>query len=138
MTSGCGPKKEVEQQPLAAESPKPANEGAQTASPADAQAVAAQIFQERCVTCHGPEGRGDGPAGALYNPPPRNFHDPKWQKSVTDDTLAKVIVYGGAAAGLSTKMSANPDLQSKPAVVAALVQQIRAFGREEPGGAKAK
>jgi len=26
-----------------------------------------------CWTCHGKEGKGDGPAGAALNPPPRDF-----------------------------------------------------------------
>lgn len=32
-----------------------------------------EFFQQNCVTCHGPEGHGDGPAGASLNPHPRNF-----------------------------------------------------------------
>ena len=27
-----------------------------------------------CFNCHGKEGKGDGPAGAILNPSPRNFH----------------------------------------------------------------
>lgn len=33
-----------------------------------------QLFQENCVSCHGDNGKGDGPAGGGLNPPPRNFH----------------------------------------------------------------
>ena len=28
-----------------------------------------------CATCHGNDGKGDGPAGAALNPKPRNFRD---------------------------------------------------------------
>src|SRR4030095_2058749 len=31
------------------------------------------LFTTNCVTCHGPEGKGDGVAGAMMNPKPRNF-----------------------------------------------------------------
>jgi protein SCO1/2 len=31
------------------------------------------LFSQTCSTCHGPEGRGDGPAGANLTPKPRNF-----------------------------------------------------------------
>lgn len=32
------------------------------------------LFQANCSSCHGPNGMGDGPAGAALNPKPRNFH----------------------------------------------------------------
>lgn len=31
------------------------------------------IFGQQCATCHGAEGKGDGPAAAAFNPKPRNF-----------------------------------------------------------------
>ena len=31
------------------------------------------VFQSNCVTCHGAEGKGDGPTSAGLNPKPRNF-----------------------------------------------------------------
>ena len=31
------------------------------------------LFAQTCATCHGPEGKGDGPGGAGLNPKPRNF-----------------------------------------------------------------
>jgi len=33
-----------------------------------------QLFQQQCVSCHGVEGKGDGPAASALNPRPRNFH----------------------------------------------------------------
>ncbi|MBI4280162.1 MAG: cytochrome c [Armatimonadetes bacterium] len=41
-------------------------------SPA-ALAAAKQQFGSLCAICHGPQGRGDGPAGAGMTPPPMNF-----------------------------------------------------------------
>ncbi len=35
----------------------------------------AALYRQHCVACHGPEGRGDGPAGVGLEPPPNNFHD---------------------------------------------------------------
>jgi len=32
-----------------------------------------QVFQVNCQTCHGPEGKGNGPASTALNPKPRNF-----------------------------------------------------------------
>ncbi len=100
--------------------------GSVAANPA---AQAKEIFALRCTPCHGPEGRGDGAASASLTPKPRNFHDPEWQKQSSDEHLAKIIQYGGAAVGKSAAMPANPDLGDKPEVVAALRDHIRAMGR---------
>lgn len=98
----------------------------------EARKEAQQTFSTQCATCHGPQGRGDGPGAARLNPKPANFTDPNWQKSVTDDQIEKVIVYGGAAVGKSPAMPANTDLQNHPAVVAALRQMIRQLGGQPP------
>ncbi len=95
-------------------------------SPA-ARAEAENIFSTRCATCHGPQGGGDGPGSAGLNPKPRNFHLAAWQGSVTDQHINTIIVSGGPAVGKSAAMPPNPDLQSKPEVVAALVAHIRAL-----------
>jgi mono/diheme cytochrome c family protein len=92
-----------------------------------ARAEADQIFTTRCVTCHGPKGAGDGPASAGLTPPPRNFQDPAWQASVTDAHIEQIVQYGGAAVGKSPAMPANPDLMSKPEVVTALREHVRAL-----------
>jgi hypothetical protein len=90
-------------------------------------AEARHIFDTRCVVCHGSIGQGDGPGGAVLNPKPRAFADVKWQKSVDDAHLAKTIVEGGLAVGLSAGMAPNPDLKDKPEVVAELIKIVRNF-----------
>ena len=90
-----------------------------------ARTTAASMFGDRCAVCHGPNGDGKGPGAANLNPKPVDFRDRKWQRSVTDEKIAKAIVYGGPAVGLSSAMSANPDLETQPGVVAALVERIR-------------
>src|SRR5690242_12139515 len=50
----------------------------------EARKEAEEIFSTRCTTCHGPSGRGDGPASAGLSPKPRNYHDKTWQASITD------------------------------------------------------
>ena len=93
----------------------------------DPAAQAKDIFAQRCTPCHGAEGRGDGAASASLNPKPRNFHDPAWQESVTDDYLIQIIKMGGAAVGKNAAMPGNPDLKDE-AVLAALKDYIRALG----------
>jgi mono/diheme cytochrome c family protein len=115
----------------AAPAAAPAAPGAATptaAAPAgDPKAEAEQIFTTRCSVCHGASGKGDGAGAAALNPKPRDYTDGAWQKSVTDDTLMKVIVEGGQSIGKSPLMAPSPDLKDKPEVVKALVAKVRSF-----------
>ena len=52
---------------------------------ADAATDGAKIYKSNCESCHGPQGHGDGPAGAALIPPPRNLPDLAAQ--VDDDYL---------------------------------------------------
>lgn len=90
-------------------------------------AEAKNVWDTRCVTCHGNAGKGDGPGSAALNPKPRSFGDKKWQSGITDEKISKVIVEGGGPNGLSEAMAPNPDLKDKPEVVAELVKIVRSF-----------
>jgi mono/diheme cytochrome c family protein len=95
----------------------------------EAREAANSIFAERCAVCHGDDGGGAGPGAANLNPKPQNFRSRKWQKSMSDQQIAMIIVNGGSSAGLSASMAANPDLEGQPDVVAALVERIRKFAK---------
>lgn len=97
---------------------------------AEAQAEADQLWTTLCSTCHGMTGEGDGPVAAGFPVKPRSFSDQEWQKETTDESIAKVIVEGGAAIGKSPLMPGNPQLTGKPEVVQALVQKVRSFGQQ--------
>lgn len=90
-----------------------------------ATALTAMSTRNPARHCLSPE--GDGPGAAALDPKPRNYVDATWQASVTDEQISKVIVLGGAGAGKSPNMPANPDLESKPAVVEQLVKQVRSY-----------
>ena len=92
---------------------------------AEAVAEANKVWQERCVTCHGNNGKGDGPGAAALAVKPRSFSDPTWQASVDNERIKKVIVEGGASVGLNEAMAPNPDLKDKAAVQDELVKKIR-------------
>ncbi len=100
------------------------------AAAADPAAEAKSIFEARCVTCHGANGKGDGAASASLNPKPRDYSSAEWQASVTDEHIAKIIIGGGPAVGLSALMPPNPDLANKPEVVEALVLVVRNLGAQ--------
>lgn len=109
--------------------PSPTAQPEPAAPPSAAAEEAKNIFQMRCVICHGQAGKGDGPGAASLDPRPRDYSDKAWQASVTDEDLKKVIVQGGAALELSPIMPPNPDLGQKPEVLDALIALIRSFAQ---------
>ena len=106
--AGCGKKEESTATSDNASTPPPAPAPATPESTTGAAPPAAvgasnatdlgtRVFQQRCVLCHGPEGRGDGIGGKALNPHPRNFHDQAYMKTRTDAQLSEVIHNGKGA-----------------------------------------
>lgn len=55
-----------------------------------------------CVSCHGAEGKGDGPAGASLDPPPRNLHAKDEYKYGTNDLATyRSVFYGVEGTGMA-------------------------------------
>jgi len=73
------------------------------ARPAHAQ-EARQLYEKSCLNCHGPSGKGDGPAGKMLKPPPAELAVAI--KGKADADIAKVIKEGGKALGKSALMPA--------------------------------
>jgi cytochrome c553 len=96
---------------------------------AGGSAVAEQVFATACAMCHGTDGSGKGPAAAALTPQPRDYRDPAWQASVTDEQLKETIVKGGQAVGKSPMMPGKPELASQPEVLDGLVAIIRGFAK---------
>lgn len=72
------------------------------------------LFAQRCASCHGAMGAGDGPV-AMALPPeqkPRNLTSGPMKYATDDEKLRKVIKEGGQAVGLSPLMPAQPDLDA--------------------------
>lgn len=53
-----------------------------------------QVFELNCVPCHGSDGFGNGPRSAGLNPPPRNFHQPKFRYGTDILTLFHTVTNG--------------------------------------------
>jgi len=60
------------------------------------------IFEGKgtCVNCHGKDGDGNGPAGKVLNPGPRNFTNCKFHKKRKDGELMWVIKNGSPGTGM--------------------------------------
>ncbi|MBI3544819.1 MAG: cytochrome C oxidase subunit IV family protein [Deltaproteobacteria bacterium] len=53
------------------------------------------LFTQNCVTCHGGEGKGDGPAAAALTPKPRNFTATEgWKFGRTVSGIFKTVTNG--------------------------------------------
>jgi len=69
---------------------------------------AKSVYDDKCASCHGASGIGDGPAAAALTPPPAPFA--KALAGKADDWIAKAIKEGGAAVGLAPTMPPFSDL----------------------------
>ncbi len=68
----------------------------------DAITAGKQIFDNNCSTCHGTDGKGDGPSASALNPKPANL---TFTAQETNDAYIHwVVSEGGAAVGLSSAM----------------------------------
>lgn len=64
------------------------------------------IHVKNCQRCHGPQGKGDGPAGKLLKTKPADWTDKQKMSGLSDDYLYKIISSGGGSVGKSTLMPA--------------------------------
>jgi mono/diheme cytochrome c family protein len=51
------------------------------------------LYEQRCVVCHGPQGKGDGPAGKSLVPPAADFTSPASRKKSSTE-LQQIIEEG--------------------------------------------
>lgn len=71
-------------------------------APADIVAKGKELFEGKgtCFNCHGKSGTGDGEAGKILNPSPRNFTNCKFHKKRKDGELFWVIKNGSPGTGM--------------------------------------
>jgi mono/diheme cytochrome c family protein len=63
------------------------------------EAAGHRVFVQRCATCHGPEGQGDGQNAYNLSPPPPDFREAL--AKVTPADRRRIIEGGTAAVGRS-------------------------------------
>ena len=71
-------------------------------APPEIVADGKRLFDSKaCVHCHGPGGKGNGPAASkLTNHPPRDFSDCRWHEKRTDGELYWVLDHGVPGTGM--------------------------------------
>lgn len=61
-----------------------------------------ELYDANCKSCHGDTGLGDGPAGLMLNPKPRNFHQTDgWTNGRTIDAMYKTLQEGIISKGMA-------------------------------------
>ncbi len=63
-----------------------------------------ELYEKSCNNCHGPGGKGEGPASKMLKPPAADFATAL--KGKADADIAKTIKEGGKAVGKSPLMPA--------------------------------
>lgn len=88
-----------------------------------------EIFKTVCSNCHGPQGKGNGPAGMAFNPRPANFTDPAFWKTHTDAQIIQSITKGK---GMMPPFGATYDA----ATIKGLVKYLHVLSGLDAGGSK--
>jgi mono/diheme cytochrome c family protein len=60
-----------------------------------------ELYTKHCAGCHGPAGKGDGPAAKAINPKPNDLTNKAYMAGLKDQYLFDLIQKGGAAVGKS-------------------------------------
>ncbi len=85
-----------------------------------------QIFQVQCVSCHGAEGYGDGPAAAALNPKPRNYHTGQWRFGGSPTRIFHTLTVGSPGTGMAAYN--NLSIEDRYA----LAHYVRTFNDHNP------
>ncbi len=99
------------------------------ARPSDSMlALGEQLYAANCASCHGEEGLGNGPAGLVLNPAPRNFHSPEaWTNGQKVSEIYKTLEEGIVKNGMASYSYLPPEDRF------ALAHYVRTFIPTPPG-----
>ena len=94
----------------------------------DSMAGAKYFKSLRCASCHGKDGKGQGPAAKAMKLKVSDWTDKAVMEKMADDFLKDIIAKGGKAVNKSTRMPGYSK-KLKPADVADLVAYVRSFAK---------
>lgn len=75
--------------------------------PEEVQQFGKTVYEQNCLSCHGPKGQGDGPKAETLTIKPANFHSSE-SRMKTDHELLSKVVWGGVYSpmhGWGTRLS---------------------------------
>lgn len=82
------------------------------------------LYTATCAPCHGDGGKGDGPAGKIFKPPPQDHTNATYMDTMTDEDMTKIINFGGAIKG-KPSMPSNPQIRGDE--MKALIAYVRSL-----------
>jgi mono/diheme cytochrome c family protein len=89
------------------------------------------FYNSNCSSCHGDQGKGDGPAGQMMNPKPRNFTSSEgWINGRKISDIYKTLHEGIIKSGMPSYNHINPE------ELFAVIQYIRTFANDYPVDSK--
>ena len=80
-----------------------------TLIPVRAEDGSKENYLTRCASCHGMEGRGDGPSTRWLRTKPTDFHNCDQVKKLSDDTIFAAIKWGTGMIDLPADMPSFND-----------------------------
>ena len=60
----------------------------------DELATGRALYEAKCQLCHGADGRGNGPAAAVFNPKPRDFTNPAFWENNAEEKIKRTVKTG--------------------------------------------
>lgn len=85
------------------------------------------FYQSNCSSCHGDNGKGDGPAGILMNPKPRDFTSKEgWINGRKISEMYKTLQEGIIKSGMPAFNHINPE------ELFAVIHYVRTFAKDYP------
>ena len=74
----------------------------QQAASAEVLELGSVVYSEQCASCHGSEGKGNGPAARFLDPKPRDFTSGEWVYTNGDvESLVAIITAGVDDTGMT-------------------------------------
>lgn len=128
LLASCGGDQKLneDEQPAAAQAAAatPAEQPLSVPNSPDIIATGKDLYQKTCAPCHGPGGKGDGPAAAALNPKPRDHTNGTYMDKLTNRHIYTVVKNGGAQFGYPT-MPGQPQLPDDQVV--AIIAFVRSL-----------
>jgi mono/diheme cytochrome c family protein len=96
----------------------------------DSAEAGAEIYEINCASCHGPGGKGDGPAAAGLDPKPASLADAHLMEDMSDGALFWRVSEGGMMEPFNSAMPAWKDTLSEDEIWKVIVY-IREFAEDD-------
>jgi mono/diheme cytochrome c family protein len=96
----------------------------------EAAEAGAEIYEINCATCHGPEGKGDGPAAVGFDPQPASLADVHMMEEMNDGTLFWRVSEGGMMEPFNSVMPAWKGTLSEDEIWQ-VITYIREFAEDD-------